>query len=356
MGRVKSAETKAPTLATVAAHVGVSRMTVSNAFNRPDQLSPALRERVLAAARDLGYHGPNPVARSLSSGEAGALGLVFDYSLTAALTDPATAPLLLGVAAECEARALGLTLVPLLEGADDRHVRSALVDGFVLYSVTDHDARLRAVRERGLPYVLIDHEPDPAGAPRVNIDDRGASRKVAEHLLELGHRRIGLVLGWEHPAQSLAQAEQESIYFVGAERLAGWRSAGLDGSTPVASGPGHGREAGRIAGHRLLELPEPPTAVIAISDLLALGVMEAAAERGLDVPADLSVVGFDDIPAAAAASPPLTTVRQPHDEKGAAAVRLLLDPDDRESVLLPAELVIRSTTAPPRPQEGSPCS
>ena len=247
--------------------------------------------------------------------------------------------------------------MPLLEGADDRHVRTALVDGFVLYSVTDHDARLRAVRERGLPYVLIDHEPDPAGVPRVNIDDRGASRALAEHLLGLGHRRIGIVLGFEHPARTLAQAEEESIYFVGAERLAGWRSAGVDPATPVASGPGHGRAAGRIAAHRLLDLPEPPTAVIAISDLLALGVMEAAAERGLDVPSELSVVGFDDIPAAAAASPPLTTVYQPHTEKGAAAVRLLLDEsDDRESVLLPAELVIRSTTAPPRPQEGSPCS
>ena len=354
MGRADATKTKAPTLTTVAEHVGVSRMTVSNAFNRPDQLSPALRERVLAAAREIGYHGPNPVARTLSSGEAGALGILFDYSLTAALTDPATAPLLLGVATECEARSLGLTLVPLLEGADDRHVRTALVDGFVLYSVTEHDARLRAVRERGLPYVLIDHEPDRAGAPRVNIDDRGASRALAEHLLGLGHRRIGIALGFEHPAHTLAQAEQESIYFVGAERMAGWRSAGLDGSTPVASGPGHGREAGRVAAHRLLDLPEPPTAIIAISDLLALGAMEAAAERGIDVPADLSVVGFDDIPDAAAAG--LTTVRQPHDEKGAAAVRLLLDSDDRESVLLPAELLIRSTTAPPRPQEGSPCS
>jgi DNA-binding LacI/PurR family transcriptional regulator len=109
-----------------------------------------------------------------------------------------------------------------------------------------------------------------------------------------------------------------------------------------------------VGGHILLDVPEPPTAIIALSDLLALGVMRAAAERGLDVPGDVSVVGFDDIAEAASASPPLTTVRQQHTEKGAAAVRLLLDDSrDRESVLLPAELVIRSTTAPPRPQEGS---
>ena len=220
-------KSKCPTLATVAEHVGVSRMTVSNAFNRPDQLSPALRERVLLAARELGYGGPDPAARALASGRSGSLGLVFDYSLTAALTDPATAGLLLGVARECESRSLGLTLVPLLEGADDTHVRTALVDGFVLYSVTRNDARLRAVRERHLPYVLVDHEPAD-GAQRVNIDDRGAARAMAEHLLGLGHRDIALVMGWEHRARTLGQAQADSIYFVGGERLAGWREAGLE--------------------------------------------------------------------------------------------------------------------------------
>jgi DNA-binding LacI/PurR family transcriptional regulator len=348
-----------PTLATVAKHVGVSRMTVSNAFNRPDQLSPALRERVLEAARGLGYQGPDPLARTLARGRTGSLGVVFDYSLTEALTDPAASGVLLGVARECELRSLGLTLVPLLSGADETHVRTALVDGFVLYSVTRNDARLRAVQDRGLPYVLVDHEPSGA-VPRVNIDDRGAARAMALHLTGLGHRRIGLVMGWEHTAKTLAEAQEQSIYFVGAERLAGWRegleAAGLDGAVPVASAPAHGRETGRIAGHRLLDRAEPPTAVLTFSDLLALGVMDAAAERGVDVPSQLSVIGFDDVAEAAAATPPLTTVRQPHDEKGAAAVRLLLDPDDRDSVLLPAELIVRSSTAPPPPQEGPPCS
>src|SRR5918994_2154107 len=137
-----------PTLATVAAALGVSRMTVSNAFNRPDQLSPALRQRVLAAARELGYAGPDPVARTLSRGETGSVGLVFDYPLTLALADPATVELLHGVA-----------------------------DGFVLYCVMEGDARMQAVRDRRLPYVLIDHEP-LAGAHRVNIDDRGAARSM----------------------------------------------------------------------------------------------------------------------------------------------------------------------------------
>jgi DNA-binding LacI/PurR family transcriptional regulator len=341
----------APTLDTVAAAVGVSRMTVSNAFNRPDQLSPELRRRVLAAARDLGYGGPDPVARTLSRGETGSIGLVFDYSLTVALKDPATVELLHGVAAGCEEREKGLSLVPRIADRDEVLVHRALVDGFVLYCVTEDDPRLRAVRARRLPYVLIDLPPI-AGARQVNIDDRGAARSMVDHLVALGHRRFGVVVGWGSTGATAAEAEANAMFHVDGERLAGWRAgleaAGIDSNTvPVASGPGFDRETGRIAGGRLLDAPEPPTAVVTISDPLAIGVMDAAAERGIDVPGRLSVVGFDDVPAAAHASPPLTTVWQPHARKGAAAVRLVLEPGDRaEHVLLPTKLVVRSSTSP----------
>src|ERR1700754_1563023 len=111
-------DTPQVTLATVAQAVGVSRMTVSNAYNRPDQLSPDLRRRILAVAGELGYSGPNPVARTLSRGETGSIGLVFDYPLTQAFTDPATVQVLHGVAAGCEDRGLGLSLVPQIAGPD----------------------------------------------------------------------------------------------------------------------------------------------------------------------------------------------------------------------------------------------
>src|SRR3712207_4768610 len=163
------------TLATIADAVGVSRMTVSNAYNRPDQLSPALRERVLAAAAALGYSGPNPVARTLSRGETGSVGLVLDYPLTSAFSDPATVGFLQGVAAGCEERAVGLSLVPKIEGRGAALVQSALVDGFVLYCTPEEDPRHQAVIERRLPYVLVDYEPG-AGRRSVNIDDRGAAR------------------------------------------------------------------------------------------------------------------------------------------------------------------------------------
>ena len=124
---------RAVTLATVAEAVGVSRMTVSNAYNRPDQLSPELRARVLEVAHELGYSGPHPVARTLSRGETGSIGLVLDYPLTRAFSDPATVGFLHGVASGCEERALGLSLVPQITGRDAALIQSALVDGFVMY-------------------------------------------------------------------------------------------------------------------------------------------------------------------------------------------------------------------------------
>ena len=184
------------TLATVAAAVGVSRMTVSNAYNRPDQLSPELRDRVFAVAAELGYSGPNPLAQTLSRGETGSIGLVLDYPLTLALTDPAAQAFVHGVAAGTEERGLGLTLVPRIDGRHAALVRAALVDGFVLYCVPEDDPRMDAVRGRRLPFVGVDFDPRP-GLVRVNVDDRGAARSVAEHLTQLGHRRFGVVLGLE---------------------------------------------------------------------------------------------------------------------------------------------------------------
>jgi DNA-binding LacI/PurR family transcriptional regulator len=329
------------TLATVADALGVSRMTVSNAYNRPDQLSPELRERVLATARELGYAGPNPVARTLSRGETGAIGLVLDLPLTDALRDPATVALLHGVAAGCEQRALGLTLVPRIAGRDAALIQSALVDGFILYSAPEADDRLDAVRERRLPYVLVDFPP-AEGEKTVNVDDRGGARAIAEHLAGLGHREFGIVLPFEKPGATAAEAEAQAVWHLHAERLGGWREGLGDvdwSAVPVATAAGGDRETGRRAAAKLLDRPDRPTAILALYDQLALGVLDAAAERGLK---DVSVAGFDDIPEAEVAS--LTTVSQPHDRKGAEAVRLLLDEPGPAAVNLETELVIRSST------------
>jgi DNA-binding LacI/PurR family transcriptional regulator len=346
------------TLATIAEALGVSRMTVSNAYNRPDQLSPALRERILDTARELGYGGPDPVARTLKRGATGSVGVVLDYALTRAFTDQATVQFLHGVAAGCEEAARGMSLVPRITGRDAALVGSALVDGFVVYCVPEDDPRWDAILTRQLPFVRVDFAP-AADVPSVNIDDEGAARATAEHLLALGHRHFGIVMSLDDPGATAADAEQQVVYHVEAARLAGWhaalRAAGVDwSSVPVAGSSAEDLEGGRVAGGRLLDRAERPTAIIALSDQLALGVLGAAAERGIAVPSALSVSGFDDIPDAGRATPPLTTVNQPHHRKGSEAVRLLLTGDPSASVLLPTELVVRASTAPAPRKESSP--
>jgi DNA-binding LacI/PurR family transcriptional regulator len=320
------------TLTTIAAAVGVSRTTVSNAYNRPDQLAPELRDRILAAARELGYAGPDPAARRLRSGRRDAIGLLVSHGLSHAFTDPASVMLIQGLAYATEDAGLALLVLPERGG-----VRDAVVDAFCLYSVAAEHPDVAAARERGVPLVGVD-EPRLDGHAYVGVEDRHGARLAVEHLVALGHRRFALL------------AAPPS--FVNRERLAGYREA-LEAReiewAAVArfelSGNlfEHGLEGGRLA----LATDPRPTALVAATDQLALGVMEAAREAGLRVPQDLSVVGFDDVPAAAWTHPALTTVRQPLFEKGEVAGRLLSAGAEPREVILPIEVVVRGSTAPP---------
>ena len=227
-----------------------------------------------------------------------------------------------------------------------------------MFAKYQSDPRWDAIGARNLPFTRVDFKPD-ATIRSVNIDDEGAARQVAEHLIALGHRHFGIVITQGAPLSTGAEAQQSAVYFVDKARLAGWRAAieaaGIEWDTvPVAGAVDHGRAVGHAAGARLLDRAERPTAILALSDLLALGVIDAAAERGISVPTELSVAGFDDIPEARAATPGLTTVRQPHHRKGAEAVRLLLGDDPAQNVLLPTELVVRASTGPAPRKESSP--
>jgi DNA-binding LacI/PurR family transcriptional regulator len=351
-------ERQGVTLATIAAELGVSRMTVSNAYNHPDQLSPELRARVLDTAKRLGYPGPNPLAATLSRGRVGALGLLFDDPLSYAFTDPAAVQFFGGIAAVCEQRQVGLVLVPVGAGVEPSQTdltRVALVDGFIAYCDIPDDERLAVIERRGLPMVIVDG-PVRAGYPHVGVHDRVAARAAAQHLLDLGHRRFGIVTlplvpdGREGDADAERQAATR--FFCTGERLRGYReaieAAGIDWATVhVEERVPHGRDAGRSAGAALLDRADRPTALLAMSDELAIGAMQAAEERGIDVPGRLSVVGFDDTPAASQARPALTTIWQPHREKGETTARLLLDgADPAADIALPTELVVRASSAP----------
>ena len=197
------------TLASLAAELKVSRTTISNAYNRPDQLSADLRERVLATAKRLGYAGPDPVARSLRTRKAGAVGLMITEPLNYSFSDPAALDFVAGLAESCEDAGQGLLLVavgPNRTVSDgSAAVLAAGVDGFVVYSASDDDPYLQVVLQRHLPVVVVDQPKDVPGTSRVCIDDRAAMAELAKHVVELGHREIGLLtmrLGRERPRGS----------------------------------------------------------------------------------------------------------------------------------------------------------
>ena len=338
----------------VAERAGVSVGSASQAFGRPELVSDEVRERVLKAAEELGYPGPDPAARRLRTGRAGAIGVIFAERLGYQFTDPAAPAFLRGIARGIEREPTGLLLIPdsrqRAEAA--RTVREAAVDGFIIYSAPQNDPRVDAALARRLPVVTVD-QPRGAETPFVGIDDRAAARTAAQYLRELGHERVG-VLSF---VTTLDAAESLALD-ISVERLAGYEE-GLGGvwdAGLVRTCRPNAPEPAREAMLDLLHEREPPTAILAMSDIFAIGALQAAAEAGVAVPEELSVVGFDDSPVAGQATPPLTTIAQPQEEKGRLAAQLLLEQVERgaavrdrsRSEILPTELVVRGSTAPPR--------
>ncbi len=350
------------TLASLAAELGVSRTTVSNAYNRPDQLSAPLRARVLEVARRLGYPGPDPVARSLRTRRAGAVGLLLTEALSYAFRDPVAIGFLEGLALACERAGQGLLLVPVSpEHTDVTAVHQAGVDGFVVYSVREDDPHFRAVLTRPVPTVVCDQPVGVEGVDRVGIDDHAAMLGMARHLTALGHRRFGVLcmrLGAQRgdgPADEPRQSG--ATYTVQRARLAGLRDGlvevGIDWlQVPVHERFEHSVEAGEAATAELLAGSPGVTALVCTSDVLALGALRYAVRRGFAVPEDLTVTGFDGVPEAERMG--LTTVRQPVRKKGRVAGELLLERGERNrprQVILPTELVVGATSGPPRAVE-----
>lgn len=346
------------TMKSVAAAVGVSLSTVSNAYNKPEQLSAEMRERILDTARELGYAGPDAAARSLRSRRAGAIGLLLTEQLSYAFSDPFAVGLLAGVAEEAERTRTGLLLIPLPRygvNADAvaiqesvEAMRSAVVDGVVAYCVDVGHPALDVIAGRGLPFAHSDDEIDLPGR-RVVIDEAGATRAVGEHLARLGHINVAMVVGSGRADESPAEvADQSALYTNARLRAQGVREGlGPNGHLTVVSGGPNSVEAGIRAAEVVLDRRDRPTAIAAGGDVLAFGVIEAMRRRGLVPGRDISVTGFDDIPAAERAG--LTTVRQPIREKGRLLGRMLLDPSyTEERVVLPTELVVRSSTGPVR--------
>ncbi len=355
-----------PGVVAVARAAGVSPSTVSNVFNRPHVVSEVLRERVLAAAAELGYAGADPRARQLRSGRTGAIGVVLRERLAYSFDDVAAVRLLQGVSAAADPEQLALVIIPAYPEEASSFapaIRRAAVDGLILYSLVGEDPLVEAARHRHLPTVVVD-SPAPgevdatADFDFVGIDERAAAEAAVGHLVDLGHRELAVLSlrlsaeGVQGPADLDVQARATASVPRG--RLAGAgaaaASAGIAWSdVPVEQCQVSDEEHGRAAAHALLDRAPGTTALFALSDPLALGAMQAARERGLSIPRDLSIVGFDD------SAPPhegLTTVHQPLRDKGRVATERLLgelrgEGERGPPALLPTRLVARESTAPP---------
>ncbi|SEP46433.1 LacI family DNA-binding transcriptional regulator [Amycolatopsis saalfeldensis] len=351
-----STRRRRPTLDDVAEAVGVSRATVSNAYNRPDQLSAQLREQVLLAAKNLGYPGPNPTARSLATSRTGAIAFLLDSSLSAAFSDPALSVTLDALAKAVDPAGHALLLLPGTEaqgGPPAERVLAAQADIAVAYSLADGTPALEPVHDRGLPLVVIDQPLLPATA-RVGCDDRGGAALAARHLLELGHRRFGVLSAprLSSAGPSGLESARASSFRGTRERLAGYletlAEAGVT-DVAVSEAPWLSADNAAASAASLLRGSPRPTALLCMSDQLALAAVAAARQLGLRVPEDVSVVGFDDIPQAAWADPPLTTVRQDLAGKGRIAGELVLHLLDGGTppppVQLPVSLIRRDSTA-----------
>jgi LacI family transcriptional regulator len=326
------------TITDVAREAGVSVSTVSKVINGRDGVAAATFSHVTSVIDDLGYEG-SLVARSLRSHRTFVIGVLV------AGFEPFSAEVLKGVATVLEDGKYDLLAYTGARrgggvGWERRYLSrlsGTLIDGAIVVTPTVVDA------DAGIPVVAVDPHAGPTGMPTVDSDNFSGGLLATRHLLALGHRRIGFLAG----RPDLESARQ---------REAGYRAA-LD-EAGVAADPGlvrvgeYMRETSHAPAAELLSLPERPTAIFAANDQSALGALDVAAQLGLSVPGDLSLVGFDDVPDASQSTPPLTTVHQPLQEMGACAVRMLLTllADGRlESthVRLPVTLVERASTARP---------
>lgn len=351
-------------IADVAIEAGVSKTAVSFAFNNPERLSPATAARIREAANALGYRPRVTAAHTARGGADGSIAaaptmtiaLLTPQVLSVVFANPFYAELCAGVAAVTDQAGYGLLFVSPLHGSLVRAIHHTTVDGFVAVGLSEDHPEVEQIRRAGMPMVLIDGGALPEHGSVESNDEVGA-RSAARHIVGLGHKDI-VVVGMEPPNMpGLLEYSLAPTEAVASRRLAGYRQGLELGGVKLADdhtvvGPAT-FEGGVAAFRRIWEDGLRPTAVLAMSDVMAIGVIWAVREVGMRVPEDVSVVGFDDADVAARSSPPLTTVHQPIRQKGEEAARLLLrmisrpDIERPQHTILETRLIIRASTAAP---------
>jgi DNA-binding LacI/PurR family transcriptional regulator len=319
-----SARNRRITMQDVADRANVSKTAVSLAFNDSKRLSEATVKNILDAAAELGY-AQDPAARMLRTRRTDSLGLLLPQQLDRVLENPYYTQFLQGIGQTCQREGFTLLLAPPLRGSMLKTIPYAAVDGFIVSGLENDRGEVNALRQRGIPFVLVDSELH-GDVPSVEIDDGEGLENLVNHLLDLGHRRIALVAfetgtegdhrNWRGPVFRRMQGAIAALE----SRGLGPESEGIQVVEVACT-----RAGGARAFSELWAQEVRPTAIVAFSDIIALGVLDAAREAGVSVPGQLSVSGFDDTVAASWASPSLTTVRQPIETKGRLAAEYLVE-------------------------------
>jgi LacI family transcriptional regulator len=329
------------TLEEVGKLAGVSRATVSRVINTPENVSPELRARVQRVIAETGYQ-PNLAARSLVSRRSNIIGLFIPSVARILFTDPYFFVLIHGVSQACNAHAYTLSLFIIHSREEEQQVYqnatgTSLIDGLIIKTEHTDDPYIARLLSQRIPFVYIGRPREPAHVNFVDADNVGGAALAVTHLLQLGRQRIATIL----PNQKLA---------VGPDRLAGYTSALEQHGHAVDERLIAYGDFSRRSGYRAMWqlLAHRPDAVFVASDMMALGAIQAIRAAGLRIPDDIALVGFDDLPHAATADPPLTTIRQPITRTGTVATQTLFDildrtPETPQHIILPVELVIRAS-------------
>lgn len=348
--RKKDMNQQKMTLKSVAALLGVSTATISNAFNRPDQLSETLRNRILSECKKLGYHGPNLAARSLRRGVSDVVGVLLSDQLSYYFTDPVANQFLAGITEVLEKHNKQLLL---LSGAEAKELQSgieSLPDGFIVYGAQENYALFQRILSSGKPFITVDFDYEKHGS--VNIDNYQSAYDIAGYMFDEGAQHpaiIGLRLTDEHHVCRIAYdhlfGESESI---SRRRLDGYLAAAKDHNlkidrTDIWQVPINNHEYATQAASEVLSGNELPDSILCMSDVIASAVLSVAQSKGIQVPEQLKVVGFDDIPEAARLTPSLTTVSQYSKEKGRLAAKKLLADEISEKIIMPTQVRVRQS-------------
>lgn len=329
----------------VAQLAGVSRTTVSFVLNNVEgiNISEGTRQRVLDAAQQLNYY-PDASARTLVSGKSHTLGLVIRQDTEQVFVDAFLPQVVLGLSQACSERGFQILinpLAPLERGGYARLIHEKHVDGIVLSGPRSDDSELLHLVQENVPLVLMGQLPGTT-IPFVDINAEDGAKKAVQHLISLGHRRIGIITN--APFEYTSAQQRHSGY------QQALREANLPYDDDLVRTGAYTPASGRVAMHSLLRISNPPTAVFVASDVVCMGAMQAIRRAGLRIPEDISLVGFDDIALAAYFEPPLTTLRLPAYQLGWTAGRKLADIiEDRaenSATMLDTDLILRESTCP----------